>query len=90
MFIFLRTQLVVLTKEKLQIRRNFYLPWSDSPTMTLTELTCNRDKCQRKATKQGVIVNNEDKGSHFVDCAQDSGLFEAEWVEKWEVTTNRT
>ena len=58
--------------------------------MTLQEFARELDQRQRKAKKQKINIYNEDKVVHFVGCAQDSGLFEAEWVEKWEVNSNRT
>ena len=79
----LRTSPVVLNEEKRVIRRNFFRPWSDSPNMNLQELARELDKRQRKAKKQNVTIDDDDKVVHLVGCAQDSGLFEAEWVEKW-------
>jgi hypothetical protein len=81
MFVFLWTQPAVLNKEKRQIRRNSCLPWSNSPIVTLEEFARNLNKRQQKAKKQEIIVENKDKRIHFVGCAQDLGLFEAEWVE---------
>ena len=66
--VFLRTQPVVLNKEKWQTHSNFYLSWSDSPTMTLAEFACNLNKHQQKAKKQEVTVDDTDKGIHFLSC----------------------
>ena len=81
----LHTQPVVLNEEKRVLRRDFFCPWSDAPNMTLQEFARELDKRQRKAKKQNVIIDDDDKVVHLVGCAQDSGLFEDEWVEKWEV-----
>ena len=43
MFTYLRTQPVVLCKEKWMICSNFYLPWLDSPTLTLAEFAYEID-----------------------------------------------
>ena len=51
--------------------------------MNLQELARELDKRQRKAKKQNVTIDDDNKVVHLVGCAQDSGLFEAEWVEKW-------
>ena len=64
--------------------------WSDAPNMTLQEFTRELDKRQRKAKKQNVVIDDNGKVVHLVGCAQDSGLFEAEWVEKWELLPDRT
>ena len=45
----LRTQPVVLNKEKRVLRRDFFRPWSDSPNMNLQEFARELDKRQRKA-----------------------------------------
>ena len=58
--------------------------------MNLQEFARKLDKRQRKAKKQNVIIDDDDKVVHLAGCAQDSGLFEAEWVEKWEVSLDRT
>ena len=86
----LRTQPVVLNEEKRVLRRYFFLPWSDSPNMNLQEFARKLDKRQRKAKKKNVTIDNDDKVVHLVGCAQDLGLFEVEWVEKWEVLLDRT
>ena len=86
----LRTQPVVLNKEKRVLHRDFFRPWSDSPNMNLQEFACELDKRQRKAKKQNFTIDDDDKVVHLVGCAQYSGLFEAEWVEKWEVLLDRT
>ena len=86
----LRTQPVVLNEEKKVLRRDFFRPWSDSPNMNLQEFACKLDKRQRKAKNQNVTIYDNNKVVCLVGCAQDSGLFEAEWVEKWEVFLDRT
>ena len=86
----LRTQPVVLNEEKRVLRRDFFRPWSEAPNMNLQEFARKLDKRQRKAKKQNVIIDDDDKVVHLVGCAQDSGLFKAKWVEKWEVSLNRT
>ena len=58
--------------------------------MNLQDFACELDKRQRKAKKQNVTIDDDDKVVHLVGCAQDLGLFEAEWVEKWEVSLDRT
>ena len=50
--------------------------------MTLQEFAHELDKRQRKAKNQNVVIDDDDKVVHLVGCAQDSSLFEAEWVEK--------
>ena len=42
----LRTQPVVLNKEKRVIRRDFFRPWSDYPNMNLQEFSRELDKRQ--------------------------------------------
>ena len=39
---------------------------------------------------QGVTISDEEKRTHSVRCAKDSGLFKEEWVTKWEATSDRT
>ena len=75
----LRTQPVVLNEENRVLRRDFFCPWSNSPNMNLQEFARELDKCQRKV-KKNVTIDDDDKVVHLVGCAQDSGLFEAEWV----------
>ena len=65
-------------------------PWSNSPNMTLKEYGRQLDKRQRAAKNQGVTIYKEDKTTHFVGCAKDSGLFKEEWVTEWEATSKRT
>ena len=81
----LSTQPVVLNKEKRVLRRYFFRSWSDSPNMNLQEFACQLDKHQRKAKKINITIDDDDKVVHLVGCAQNLELFEAEWVEKWEV-----
>ena len=38
---------------------------------------------------QGVTISDEDKTTHIVGCAEDSGLFKEEWVTEWEATADR-
>ena len=40
--------------------------------------------------KQNITIDDDDKFVHLVGCAQYLGIFEAEWVEKWEVSLDRT
>ena len=86
----LRTQPVVLNKEKRVLRRYFFRPWFNFPNMNLQEFARKLDKSQRKAKNQNVTIDDNDKIVHLVGCAQDSGIFEAKWVKKWEVSLNRT
>ena len=79
------TQPVVLNKEKRILCRDFFRPWSDSPNMNLQEFARELDKRQRNAKKQNITIDDDDKVVHLVGCAQNLELFEAEWVEKWEV-----
>ena len=58
--------------------------------MTLQEFARELDKRQQKAKKQNVVIDDDDKVVHLVGCAQDLVLFEAEWVENWEVSPDRT
>ena len=64
------------------------VPWSDSPNMTLKEYGRQLDKLQCAAKKQGVTISDEDKTTHFVECAKDSGLFKEEWVTEWDATSD--
>ena len=82
----LRTQPIVLNEDKRVLRRDFFCPWSDSPNMNLQEFARKLDKRQRKAKKQNFTIDDNNKVVHLVGCAQDSGLFKAKWVGKWEVT----
>ena len=77
------TQPVVLNEEKRVLRRYFFRPWSDSPNINLQEFARELNKRQRKTKKLNVTIDDNDKVVHLVGCAQDSGLFEAEWVKKW-------
>ena len=86
----LRTQPVVLNEEKRVLRRDFFRPWSDSFNINLQEFARELDKRQRKAKKKNITIDDNDKVVHLVGCAQDSGIFEAKWVEKWEVSLDRT
>ena len=65
-------------------------PWSESLDMTLKEYGRQLDKRQRAAKNQGVTISDEDKKTHFVGCAKESGLFKEEWVMEWEATSDRT
>ena len=65
-------------------------PWSDSPNMTMKEYGRQLNKRQRVAKKQGVTISDEDKITHFVRCAKDSGPFKEEWFMEWEATSDRT
>ena len=65
-------------------------PWSDSLNMTLKEYIRILDKQQREVKNQGVTICDKDKKTHFVRCAEDSGLFKEEWVTEWEATSDRT
>ena len=65
-------------------------PWSDSPNMTLREYRRQLDKRQRAAKNQGVTISDEDKTTHFVRYAKDSGLFKEERIKEWEATSNQT
>ena len=58
--------------------------------MTLKEYGRRLDKRQRAAKHIGVTISDEDKTTHFVGCAKDSGLFKEEWVTEWEATPKRT
>ena len=62
----LRTQPVVLNEEKRVLRWDFFRPWSDAPNMTLQEFARELDKCQRKAKKQNVVIDDDDKVVHLV------------------------
>ena len=85
----LRTHPVVLNAEKRKIRSFFMAPWSDSSDMTLEEYGRQLDKQQRATKNQGVKISDEDKTTHFVGCAKDSGLFKEEWVIEWKATADR-
>ena len=78
----LMTHPVVLNKEKRQIRSLFMAPWSESPNMTLKEYVRQLDKLHRAAKNQGVTISDEEKTTHFVGCAKDSGLSKEEWVTR--------
>ena len=39
---------------------------------------------------QGVTIYDEDKTTHFVVYAEDSGLSKEEWVTEWEATADRS
>ena len=80
----------VLDEEKRVLRRDFFRLWSDSPNINIQEFARELDKRQRKAKNQNFTIDDNDKVIHLVVWAQDSGIFEAEWVEKWEVSLNRT
>ena len=86
----LMTQPVVLNARKREIRAFLMAPWSDSPNMTLKEYGRQLDKRQRVAKIQGDTISDEDKTTHFVGCAKDSGIFKEEWVTKWEAMSDRT
>ena len=64
--------------------------WSDSPNMTLKKYGRQLDKRQSAAKNQGVTISDEDKSTHFIGCAEDSGLFKEEWVTGWEATSDIT
>ena len=50
-------------------------PWSNSLDMTLKEYGRQLNKRQREAKNQGVMISDEDKTTHLVGCAKESGLF---------------
>ena len=64
--------------------------WYDSPDMTLKEYGRQLYKQQRAAKNQGVTISDEDKTTHFVGCAKESGLLKEEWVTEWEATSDRS
>ena len=74
----LRTHSIVLNAEKQEICYFFMAPWSDSPDMTLKKYGRQLDKRQRAAKNQGVTISDKDRTTHFVRCAEDSGLFKEE------------
>ena len=86
----LRTHHVVLNAEKWKILSFFMALWSESPYMTLKEYSRQLDKRQRGTKNQGVTIYEEDMITHFVVCAEDSGLFKEEWVTEWETTSDRS
>ena len=57
--------------------------------MNLQEFARKLDKRQQKA-KKNVTIDDDDKVVHLIGCAQALGLFKSEWVDKWEVTLDRT
>ena len=58
--------------------------------MNFQDFARELDKRQRKAKKKNVTIDDNDKVVHLFGCAQDLGLFEAKWVEEWEVSLDRT
>ena len=69
----LRTQPVVLNEEKRVLHWDLFRPWSYAPNMTLQEFARELDKHQRKAKKQNVVIDDDDKVVHSVGCAQNLG-----------------
>ena len=62
----LGTQPLVLNEGKRVLHQDFFHPWSDAPNMTLQEFARELDKRQRKAKKQNVVIDDDDKVVHLV------------------------
>ena len=68
----------------------FYAPWIDLTNLCINMYARQMDRRQRDCATLRADVSNTDKVTHFFQQIYQSGLFKANFLEKWEASANQS
>lgn len=80
----LRRWYTISHKERINIKKRFEAPWSETPDAHVTTYGNQLDLWQDECSDLNVVVSNEDKTLLFVQQMYDSELFTRRFMDEWE------